>query len=102
MKSAKARKLVLKTHFHPQSRTGSSIERWLLLSTQSGVSMHLFTGIVCTLLKNGLVVEVFFKEARFHSDKTSSNQVTFARSRLFLCRVLIIGKALGGIKCFLD
>lgn len=59
--------------------------------------------------KNGLVVEVFCKEARLYSDKASSNQVIFTKSRLFLCRVLIIGKALGeggeggrGMKCFLD
>lgn len=56
--------------------------------------------------KNGLVVEVFCKEARLYSDKASSNQVIFTKSRLFLCRVLIIGKAWGwggrGMKCFLD
>lgn len=45
--------------------------------------------------KNGLVVEVFCKEARLYSDKASSNQVIFTKSRLFLCRVLIIGEALG-------
>ena len=54
--------------------------------------------------KNGLVLEVFCKEARRYSDKASSNQVIFTKSRLFLCRVLIIGKAWrgGGMKCFLD
>ena len=46
--------------------------------------------------KNGLVVEVFCKEARLYSDKASSNQVIFTKSRLFLCRVLIIGEAGGG------
>ena len=46
--------------------------------------------------KNGLVVEVFCKEARLYSDKASSNQVIFTKSRLFLCRVLIIGEAWGG------
>ena len=57
--------------------------------------------------KNGLVLEVFCKEARRYSDKASSNQVIFTKSRLFLCRVLIIGKAWWGgrgrvMKCFLD
>ena len=57
--------------------------------------------------KNGLVLEVFCKEARRYSDKASSNQVIFTKSRLFLCRVLIIGEAGGGgggrvMKCFLD
>ena len=46
--------------------------------------------------KNGLVLEVFCKEARRYSDKASSNQVIFTKSRLFLCRVLIIGKAWRG------
>ena len=46
--------------------------------------------------KNGLVVEVFCKEARRYSDKVSSNQAIFTKSRLFLCRVLIIGEAWGG------
>lgn len=58
--------------------------------------------------KNGLVLEVFCKEARRYSDKASSNQVIFTKSRLFLCRVLIIGEAWGWggggrvMKCFLD
>lgn len=56
--------------------------------------------------KNDLVVEVFCKEARRYSDKASSNQAIFTKSRLFLCRVLIIGEACGGggrvMKCFLD
>lgn len=57
--------------------------------------------------KNGLVLEVFCKEARRYSDKASSNQVIFTKSRLFLCRVLIIGEAGRGgegwvMKCFLD
>lgn len=58
--------------------------------------------------KNGLVLEVFCKEARRYSDKASSNQAIFTKSRLFLCRVLIIGEAWGGggvgrvMKCFLD
>ena len=59
--------------------------------------------------KNGLVVEVFCKEARRYSDKASSYQAIFTKSRLFLCRVLIIGEAWGGgggvgrvMKCFLD
>jgi len=46
--------------------------------------------------KNGLVVEVFCKEARPNSDEASNNQFTFAKSRLFLCRVLIIGEAWRG------